>query len=1303
MGGPRIDPPSPNAGARDATRLAFDPDPSHLLTRLERVGAPPVAGPPGPPDPPGLQPSYVFRLLRPDDLTIFDVRGYDIELRSDDDGPALFPTSAKAWLEVRFTFQHLGERAYYQTGAPGPTEPAPAPGVESPDAPPIPALAAQSSRLTYDVPEGERIDYDIAGVLAAMSRLPLRVVPLAAPRASVLRPGRITPGDLGGVLTLPGGFMLGRTDDGRLAMAAAPAAKRKRSGGEGPVTANGARSVIAQATALRSARALLADETAIDVSRKDIATAVIDAEHERDVREGIRVDPRLIRRGIGGLIDPPIRPVPVPARQRPRAPRVDETAIEAPFRLIISPSVEEGFTHSLEPVAAPDDDSRVELWHTRLGVRKVDPDDGTVTIDEARHPQRIIRAVWARDKVSLPPDADAPQSNTPFRMSLTPRDRVVLVRQSSDPLLTAPTPVDVDRLYLSSLGAFLDLHGRWPNTEPYSSKGFQPISLWDHEAPMGRDQYVRVAYPGYLFPFGHRCALIKVTERKILDATNPQAILFQRKFIVLSQPLRTYDDRRLPFRQVSIRPLVTPDIRDPLDPTTPFALAGELLFWPVVGSGKFRFTLDCFDHDGNRRRFQAPLLFVSEMLPQPVPGQRESDIRNAYVSDPESPIPGDGQSVAYALGAIPGDTSFESVTLRFDGIPGPAGSSTSTPFLTEADIIVPAMRHLAPAAPATTVSYAQPYLDEAFAGKNTEAQVFLATKNVATISFGTGTDRSGGFVQPDLPVRGLSRVLGAVGDIDDLVNAPAAQKFNPQKFLAGVLPKLFGLFELTDILAVVGLDKAPKFITEQLDRIGALLADLDTLKAVVTRSSARLAEDAAGAATSKLKQQAQAAQAAIDGIRAQLEPVVDQLVAAIEALMDLGNPSSLPDVTAAVSGFLDTIAAQVTALRNVVRSQPLPPPVKAELERLLNALEPVLDAAEVASTIDAIAQFVNGLDPAGLGIRAKFDWRPTLTNFPNVADDDALFIVRPDGFLLSVEARASGKHGVGVDVLAELREFALNLFPTAPLMRLGFDRLAFRAASGRKPEVDVVFRGIEFVGVLSFIETLKNLIPFDAFSDPPFVDVSTEGVTAGFTLALPSTAVGVFSLENISLGADARVPFIGTEALTIGFNFCTREKPFRLTVMAIGGGGFVGIRLSPRGLVVLEMSLEAGASLSVNLGVASGSVSVMVGVYLRLEADAGSLTGYFRIRGEVDVLGLISASITLELSLTYEFATGKLVGRASLEIEVEVFMFSFSVTVTCERRLAGSNGDPTFEQVIGVLPDGTSPAWSQYCAAFAEE
>jgi hypothetical protein len=96
------------------------------------------------------------------------------------------------------------------------------------------------------------------------------------------------------------------------------------------------------------------------------------------------------------------------------------------------------------------------------------------------------------------------------------------------------------------------------------------------------------------------------------------------------------------------------------------------------------------------------------------------------------------------------------------------------------------------------------------------------------------------------------------------------------------------------------------------------------------------------------------------------------------------------------------------------------------------------------------------------------------------------------------------------------------------------------------------------------------------------------------------------------------------------------------------------------------------------------------------------LAGYFRLRGEVDVLGLISASIELYLELHYDFPTGKMIGRAKLTIKVEVLFFSASVTIEAERRLAGSNGDPNFIDVMGLEPDGTSPAWSDYCLAFAE-
>jgi hypothetical protein len=1214
-------------------------------------------------------PSQHFRILRPVDLVVLDVLGYDLEAVTDPESSAVHLEAAGsgARLEVRFTFQHL-----HETAEPEPEGPSPFPLT----AIPVAVRAANGSRLVYDVPDGERVELTTQGVLEAMSRLPLRVAPLALPRSVPNRFTAALSADAVHSVVLPGGLELVRSAVGLVLAPTRSAATTA------PATA---REVITRATSLRTARHMLSTERAVDLTRASRPPG---------------------SRGPGELTFEP--PVVRRRRQAPRAPRGDETAIEAPFRLILSPSIHGGFAHAVEPQRVePDPDrardpERVELWHSRLGVRRVDS-EGEVVVDEVRDPQKAVRAIWARDMDEPAPDVIG------FLASLTEDDRIALVRQTADPSIVPPVPVPVDRLYLSSLGAWLDLHGGW-DTEPYDVDALHALSAWDHEATSGRDNYVRVVVPYYLFPFGHKASLITITERKIKEVSNPQARLYQRKFITLREPVKSFSDRQMPFKQIRIRPLVTPNLDFQPPPPFPPVVAGtvpgfgEELFWPHMGGAKYAFVLDCLDHDGRRVILRAPLLAVAARLGT---SAEKTAIVQAYDAAPERTIGGDGQSIAMGESSIPGDTAFETVALRFTGAPGDPGMS-STPSLTDADVVVPAMRHLAPSSNPVTVSYAAPYLSSGFGGANAAGQVLLELASPTTISFSGGTDKAGGFVQPDLPVRGLSRAIGIVGDIDSVV-APTTPgfHFDPTSFLSGVLPKLFGLFELTDILALAGLDKAPKFITDQLDKIAALVADVEDLVGAVERAVTRLQDDVVTAPTTALKDQAEQARAAIAAVQADLATVVQQLTTAIDALLALDEPSEVSDVAAAVSGLLDDLRGFVGQLDEAVRQFPMPPSAKAELERLVGALAPLLELGAVAETIEAIASFVNGIDPSNMAIRARFEWRPELTNFPASATnpDDALFFVPSDGFVLSVEARASGGEGVGFDVLAELRDFGLNLFPGAPLLKMGFDRLAFRSASGRKPEVDVVFTGMQWQGILGFIETLQRLIPFDGFSDPPYVDVSTDGVTAGFDLALPNASVGVFSLENISLGADVRVPFLG-DALTVGFNFCTREKPFRMTVMAIGGGGFVGLRLSPKGLVMLEMSLEAGASLSINLGVASGSVSVMVGLYMRLEGEEGSLTGYFRIRGEVDVLGLISASITLELSLTYEFHTGKMVGRATITVKISVLFFSASVKISCERRLAGSKGDPTLAQILGVPDDGVAltevpAAWSDYVGAFA--
>jgi hypothetical protein len=213
--------------------------------------------------------------------------------------------------------------------------------------------------------------------------------------------------------------------------------------------------------------------------------------------------------------------------------------------------------------------------------------------------------------------------------------------------------------------------------------------------------------------------------------------------------------------------------------------------------------------------------------------------------------------------------------------------------------------------------------------------------------------------------------------------------------------------------------------------------------------------------------------------------------------------------------------------------------------------------------------------------------------------------------------------------------------------------------------------------------------------------VDERGIDASFSLPLPNIAIGVFALSNLSLGAGFTVPFIG-EPLSARFFFCSREAPFTLQVSFLGGGGFFGITVDPGGVQILEAALEFGATLSVDFGVASGSVHIMAGVYFRMEKTEAQLTGYFRAGGCVDVLGLISATIELTLSLTYQFSSGKAIGEATLLIEVSVLCFSGTVELHAERKFAGSNGDPSFVALMGPDPavDPASP-WREYCAAYA--
>jgi hypothetical protein len=217
-------------------------------------------------------------------------------------------------------------------------------------------------------------------------------------------------------------------------------------------------------------------------------------------------------------------------------------------------------------------------------------------------------------------------------------------------------------------------------------------------------------------------------------------------------------------------------------------------------------------------------------------------------------------------------------------------------------------------------------------------------------------------------------------------------------------------------------------------------------------------------------------------------------------------------------------------------------------------------------------------------------------------------------------------------------------------------------------------------------------------------NVLPTGITASLTIGLPNVTVGVFSLQNMAFIMSITIPFDG-RPFSAYFAFCTKDNPFRLTIMMFAGGGFFGIEITPSGVRMLEAAFEFGGNFGFDCGVASGGASVMAGVYYKLEmkeiegkmVEQSELTGYFRLTGNLSILGLIRVSLLFELKLTWQ-SNGKVFGVATIEVEIEILFISFSVGVTVERQLKGSDGDPTFKD---ALPEPS--LWELYCSSFEYE
>jgi hypothetical protein len=439
------------------------------------------------------------------------------------------------------------------------------------------------------------------------------------------------------------------------------------------------------------------------------------------------------------------------------------TRIELPFDLYLAPNAQARWVHAPQPVGRAGSDGRtwVELWHTRLGVQR--PGDPSRTPDESPGtPNLSVRAVWTTLTTTNASAIDTTVLNPP-----DPRDaervldatvRTQIVHQTVNfAQLGLPKAIPIERLYLSALGAWFKTNVTFPT-------GVISLIGWSHLLSQGRDEKVKTATVGYLFPTGHRAVIETVTERA-LDARSdgePYGVLVRKSILHILEPRRTLASGLL--RSITILEQTVTDVPHPF--TEP-PVGSVSAHWITRRGTRFPFNLTLEDSRGHSIAIMGPLIFV-EGKPD---SHTAAPIITAYneLLLTERQFTADGRAFTFIeqTGDVPDVTTGTLLTqhLTLKAIQ-PAGEDPGfAPAIDAAMVFIPSVQHLTglqdpltiqPTATAGAASSLSCFAD--FVEPDAEGKIFNKTLKPITLP----THQGGGIGAPQLSVAALSLETGPV-------------------------------------------------------------------------------------------------------------------------------------------------------------------------------------------------------------------------------------------------------------------------------------------------------------------------------------------------------------------------------------------------------------------------------------------------------------------------------------------------------------------------------------------------------------
>ena len=544
-----------------------------------------------------------LRLLRPDDLVILEVELVGLVVAGTPSGPTIAAQQGK--LERRLIFrlppQHIAERAYYDASLTGCDKPEKIKKSESPDAPGFAvSRIAAPSRIVFAVPEALlplALSFD---ALLAWHRFELVVPPACRAADQELAPiAEPAAGET--ALELPWRLLLAPEQGSGWQTTASAAVRAGRTelwrAALGHIR-DGAFEPASQ-TSTVPIRAVWSPDW-----RPPQQPWLTDLDRDIPFRTSLRPSDRhelvVLTSGFQGYAESEFNLDDSEFKAIPVGP--GEIALERPLQRLLRGLVDRPTPYRPLPAQAS------RLWVSSLGASLRSA--GSWKAAESLPEDRLGRArAVLEDAVAKLGVAGA---------QLVARDVGAADERERDNLLAEAVKLHEGRILAQAA-----LQPEAVAAVAQAAAGGEPTTLshWSHDAVFGRDQKVVVVHEGALFPFGHRAALVRVTERRIERTVAaggmPVANLYQYTYIVVRQRTRTLtltapQARAFPFGvELEVLTTVTPH----LSPPEGDAIAGApSAFWIRVasGGGSSRLPFSCAGRDasGERFTFSTPLVFV---------------------------------------------------------------------------------------------------------------------------------------------------------------------------------------------------------------------------------------------------------------------------------------------------------------------------------------------------------------------------------------------------------------------------------------------------------------------------------------------------------------------------------------------------------------------------------------------------------------------------------------------------------------------------------------------------------------------